>query len=156
MRKSRDLASWNVGDCFIIPLIDGRGLLGQVVAVEPDVLNSVTCALFGQVANQEECPTPDLNRLFSVLFTTRDLLDQGKWRIVGCQPVAVPRSMFPYERLRDNRFIGAKVIGSRNVVEFANAFIGLSAWNDWADAEYLDRLLISPDIKPTGLINKNK
>jgi hypothetical protein len=36
-------------------------------------------------------------------------------------------------------------------MEFAEAFRGLIPWDDWADPNYLDKLLISPDLKPKKL-----
>lgn len=154
MKELRPRQDWKEGDCFAIPLNDGSGLLGQVLAAEPFVLNSVSCALFHQHLHRGECPVPELGRLFSTVLTTRDLLDSGHWKVVGSHPVQVPRGKFPFESLRRNRFVGAKVVGSRNVGEFANAFCGLAAWDDWADPNYLDSLLISPDVKPASLLYK--
>ena len=35
--------------------------------------------------------------------------------------------------------------------EFANAFCGLYEWDKWANPNYLDKLLISPEVKPKDL-----
>jgi len=154
MGKIKSRQMWKEGDCFLIPLSDGNGLMGQVLATEQSVLNSVSCALFHHIMSSQECPPPELDRLFSALFTTRDLLDSGRWKVVASYPVPVPREKFPFEELRQNRFVGAKVVGSKNVEEFVNAFCGLTIWDDWADPNYLDRLLISPDVKPKNLLYK--
>lgn len=87
-------------------------------------------------------------------MTTRDLLDSGEWKILATHPVEVPRSKFPFETLRRKGFIGATVTGSGNINEFANAFCALVPWDDWADPSYLDRLLLSPELKPKNLIFK--
>ncbi len=92
--------------------------------------------------------------MFSLLFTTRDLLDSGDWKVVTNTPIELPRKRLPYEDLRSSGFIGAKVIGSRIVAEFANAYCALAPWNDWHDPNYLDRLLLSPDLKPKTLVFK--
>lgn len=154
MKKTKPHQNWKEGDCFVLPLNDGSGLLGQVLAAEPFVLNSVSCAFFDQRLRAPECPLPELSRLFSTVLTTRDLLDSGQWKAVASYFVQVPREQFPFESLRQNGFVGAKVVGSRNVGEFANAFCGLTIWDDWADPNYLDRLLISPDVKPQNLLYK--
>ena len=156
MKKPKLTQQWKEGDCFIIPLTDGSGLLGQVLAKEPTVLNSVSCALFNQRVVQGAYFVPIPGQLFSTLLTTRDLLDAGQWRVVGSNEIQVPRDKFPFESLRSNGFIGAKVFGSKIVQEFANAFCGLIAWDDWADPLYLDRLLISADVKPSKLLYKTK
>lgn len=142
---------WKPGDCFFVPLLDGSFLVGQVLSVEPFVLNSVACALFDQRADGKALPKPELGRLISTLFTTRDLLDSGDWKIFATFPVGVPREHRPFEELRELGFVGAKVIGSGIVNEFANAYCGLAPWDDWADPNYLDRLLLRPELKPRDL-----
>lgn len=157
MKRRKAVQSWNSGDCFGIPLLNGSSLLGQVLAWEPTVLNSVSCALFDQTIQQgNRIPSPEISRLFSTVMTTRDLLDCGRWKIVGSCEIEVPRNQFPFETLRPSGYIGAKVIGSRNIEEFANAFSGLSPWDDWADPHYLDQLLISPSVKPRRLRYKSE
>ncbi len=154
-KKSNQCQSWTTGDCFAIPLLNGMSLLGQVLSDEPAALNSASCALFDQKFESESNITPDLGRLFSTVLTTRDLLDSGTWRVVGASEIKVPRSQFPFESLRECGFIGAKVIGSKNISEFANALCGFTLWDDWADPQYLDRLLISSFNKPTTVRYKN-
>jgi len=156
MKKSKPQQTWKAGDCFAIPLNDGGCLLGQVLANEPLAMNSVACALFNQRVGDGESPLPKLDLLFSTLLATRGLLDAGQWKVIGSHPIQVPRRLFPFEGLRQKGFVGAKVIGSQNVMEFANAFSGLVAWNDWADPNYLDGLLISPAVKPANLKYKAK
>ena len=152
MNRSKTNQQWESGDCFIIPLLDGQFLLCQVLSAEAAVLNSVSCALFNQkIATNTVDPSPDVGRLFSTVMTTRDLIDTGHWKIIGKCDISVSRTEFPFESLRASGFIGAKVIGSRNIEEFANAYCGLSPWDDWADPHYLDRLLISQKVKPTKL-----
>lgn len=145
---------WEPGDLFAIPLSDGRYLPGQVLAVEPEVLNSVSCALFAEPTSELDGVTARASAPVAVLFVTRDLLDKGTWPVIGRAPLIVARECFPFEQLRDAGFVGARVVGSRNVAEFANALCGLVPWDDWADPHYLDTLLVSPDRKPKGVIYK--
>lgn len=152
VKTSKPSQTWQAGNCFIIPLLDGCGLLGQVLSIESAVLNSASCALFFQkLPSETATASPDLGQLFSTVMTTRDLLDSGHWKIIGMSDIEVPRTQFPFESLRDSGFIGANVVGSRNIEEFANAYCGHSLWDDWADPQYLDRLLISQDVKPSTL-----
>lgn len=142
---------WKSGDCFLIPLKDGTFLIGQVLSAEPEALNSVGCALFDQRSDGQTLVQPRLANLFSLLLTTRDLLDAGEWKILATFPVEVPRKRFPFEALRSSGFVGAKIIGSGIVAEFANAFCGLVPWDDWADPNYLDQFLLGPELKPKTL-----
>jgi hypothetical protein len=145
--------SWGIGDMFLVKNLDGSECIGQIVGQERDVLNSVSCAFFDRRINRksdlEEIQTLPPELVFAVLFVTRDLLDSGVWRVVGRFPVTLPREYFPYERLRANAYVGAKVVGSKNVNEFLNAFYGLRPWDDWKDPAYLDKLLISSAKKPS-------
>jgi hypothetical protein len=68
----------------------------------------------------------------------------------------VPKENLPYESLRNKGFVGAKVVGSKNVNELLNAYYGLSPWDDWKDPTYLDKLLISPEKKPTTVKYKGR
>jgi len=149
--------SWSPGDCFIVPLADGSGLLGQVLQAEPGAMNSVSCAFYDQSVDGSALPgvvSPNPESLISVLFVTRELIDSGRWRIIGSCPICVPRSLYPYESLRVKSFVGAKIIGGGIVEKFANAIRGLRAWDDWHNPHYLDGLLISPQKKPANLVYK--
>ena len=145
---------WEVGDLFCVPTMDAKQALGQVIGQEPDVLNSVAVALFDQqyvaVADVPIGSPPAPDRVYSVLFTTPDLLDSGAWTVVGKAHVQLGRGVYPYEHLRGNGFVGAKVIGSGIVTKFVNAFYGLTPWDDWYDPSYLDQLLISPEKRPSN------
>jgi len=148
---------WSIGDLFAIPRKDGRYIAGQVIGREPEVLNSVSVALFDEVRDQpEQVASVSLSedRLFSSLFATRDLLDSGYWKVVHNRPVSVPTRLFPFERTRASGFVGAKVIGSAIVNEFVNAYFALVPWDDWKDPTYLDKLLVSPAKKPVRLLLK--
>ena len=151
---------WGIGDVFLVPTKDGNFSVAQVVGHEPEAMNSVTCAFFDiKVSNEKEMAgISDLpfSRVFSVLFVTRDLLDRSIWKVAGERPVRVPRENFPFESLRSVSFVGAWIIGSRNIGEFVNAFYGLMPWDDWKDPNYLDSLLLSPEKKPTKLLFKKR
>ncbi len=138
------------GDLFGIPLKDESFLLGQVLSIEPEALNSIGCALFSaRWKKGESIPPPLFSDLFSILLITRDLLDLGTWKVVGNAPVSLSRDAIPYESLRKAGFVGAKIVGSKIISSFANAFFGLDIWDKWADPKYLDKLLMSPDKRPT-------
>jgi hypothetical protein len=74
--------------------------------------------------------------------------------VVDNRPVILPRESLPYESLRSSGFVGAKVIGSRNVNDFVNAYYGFLPWDSFKNSEYFDQLLVSPSKKPTKLIFK--
>lgn len=160
MSVKRRRQSWDVGDVFIVQTQDGKNVVGQIVGQERDVLNCVSCAFFDfrvktehELTDAHELP---IDRIFSVLFVSRDLLDSGAWRVVKPLPVKVPTQWLPFEHLPRDEWIGAEVRGSAIVNEFLNAFFGLVPWDDWHDPAYLDGLLLSADKKPRRLIYKKR
>jgi hypothetical protein len=150
---------WSVGDLFVVTTPDGKLVVGQIVGQEQSVLNSVSLAFFDtRFDSMDEAGVASIGpeTAFAVLFTSRDLLDSGDWKVVGHRHPVIPQAMRPYEHLRKGGFIGANVIGSGNVQKFLNAFYGLSPWDGWKDPQYLDRLLISPTKKPLKLLYKRR
>ena len=153
---ARNKQDWQVGDTFMVPLADASFAAGHIVAREPQMLNSVTCAFYEPRITDSSpsavaaCLTRE--RLIACLFTMPDPLFSGIWRIVGHQAPAIPARLLPFEHKRGTGWIGARIIGSGNVTKFLNAFRGLAPWDGWADPQYLDRLLIHPSKKPTNVL----
>jgi hypothetical protein len=154
----RKKQSWKIGDAFSVETEDGRNVLGQIVGQEPRALNSVTVVFFDfrfeRGYQLTSCEGLQADNIFSAVFTTRDLLDSGVWKIIGHFPIDIPQELRPNESLRDKGFVGAKVIGSGVITEFLNAFYALRPWDDWKKPDYLDSLLVGPEKKPAGLIYK--
>jgi hypothetical protein len=157
MKTKRKRQDWKQGDLFVIPLSDNTNLVGQVLAVEREAMNSVNCAIFSLRCNSDSIVImPRLDQLVSVQFTSCDQLNSGRWKVIGSSSIIVPRQYWPFESLRASRFVGAHIIGSGIIEAFANALCGLSAWDDWADPAYLDSLLITPEKKPANLVYKKR
>lgn len=156
-RMARKKQQWHEGDIFTVETSDGMHVVGQIVGREPEVLNSVSVAFFDvRLTQPDEAKEIELDpaKIFSIVFSTRDLLDSGSWKVVGNRQVAIETSQLPHEELRSSGFVGAKVIGSGILVEFLNAYYGLTAWDDWKEPDYLDRLLTSPSKKPKNVVYK--
>ena len=151
---------WNIGDVFAIELNDHKFVVGQVVGHEVDALNSVSAAFFDSrfdsLPGAQAIQELNVEKIFSVLFVTPDLLGTGRWKIIGNHAVNIPKNWMPYEHLRSKRFVGADVFGSAIVEEFLNAYYALVPWDDWKDPNYLDGLLISANKKPAHLLYKSK
>ncbi len=150
MPKRRKKQTYAIGDVFFIRLDDGDVVPGQVIGQEGAALNSVTIALFDRKGPLEGIASQELDpdAIFSMLFVTRDLLDEGEWPVVAHRASMVPAERRPYEDLRGKGFIGARIRGSGNVESFVNAFYGLQLWDDWYDPNTLDDYLVSIDKKP--------
>jgi len=152
---------WAINDLLAIPLSNGKYALGQIIGQEPELMKSVTVALFDQSLDSiDDIDTHDLcdsDKIYSLLFVTLNHIENGAWRILGAgNPIQIELDKMPFEHTRSAGFIGAKVTGSGIVNDFAHAFFGLQPWDDWNDPQYLDSLLISADKKPINrLIFKN-
>ena len=143
-----------VGSVFRVPLSDGGYAIGQVIAYEPQMLNSVSCVFTSQGDWTPGSTIPE-SAIVASLFTTYDLLTKGRWEILGEAPIPISRPNFPFEHLRSAGWVGAKMTGSGIVEEFLNAWFGLAPWDDWADPDYLDRLLFPGRVRPACAIFKN-
>lgn len=156
---SRKRQAWATGDIFAIGLRNGDSSIGQIVGQESAILNSVSVALFATCLKSQSVgpahPPLAAGDVFSVLFSTRELLDSGAWRIIGREPVMIPSAWLPFETLRSDGFVGAKVYGAGIIVDFVNAYFALTAWDDWKQPDYLDRLLLNPEKKPKHLLYKS-
>jgi hypothetical protein len=145
---------WQAGDNFLVPLQDGSYGQGQVLSHEARAMNSVICA-FSSI-RFENVPDhlgviPD-EGLIAVLFTTRDLLDSGRWHVVNSGPIVPWGRFLNIQELRSKGYVGVTVRGSLIVADFLNAYHKLIAWNGCHDPGYFDKLLVSPDRKPPQLL----
>jgi hypothetical protein len=154
------IQSWRVGDVFLVPLIDGKWAVGQVVGREAIALNSASCAFFDAVVRRSNDDLPQdlfsMDNVYSVIFVTRELLDNGKWTIVGNRPVIVERAQLPFEQLRSVGFVGAKIVGGGIVNKFVNAFHGLHPWDSLHDPQYFDKLLVPWRSRPEHVVLSNR
>ena len=137
-----------IGDLFWIPIDDGSFVLGQVVEIKREVLNSITCAFYDIRTDDPKQKFPEPKNPISIQFVTKDLFVSGKWIRKGNKRVNVSRSQLPYRDTEENGWIGAKVIGSGIINKFLSAFYGLRSWDEMADPIYYEKLLL-PGIKRT-------
>ena len=136
-----------VGDTFWVPLEDGTHSLGQIVEIQPAVLNSITCAFFDCRQPQ---PTPvslSSRPLITVQFVTGHLFRSGAWMRVENCPVTVEPHELPYRDTESRGWVGAKVVGSGLILEFLSAYYGLRSWREMHDPDYFQKLL-RPGIAP--------
>jgi hypothetical protein len=147
---------WQAGDNFLIPLKDGSFGQGQVLSYEAQAVNSALCAFswkrFVEMPKQVDGISEE--SLIAIQFVTRESLDRGNWPLIGHGPVIGLEGVIGINARRSKGFVGTKIIGSGIAVDFLSAFHRLIPWNDYHDPEYLDKLLISPDRKPTDVLLK--
>lgn len=148
--------SWKSGDIFGIPLGNGKYALGQIISSEKNCMDSVLCIFTKIVADEKSfanCKI-DFDDLISVQITTRDSLDKGIWPIFNSMDPLSVDEIFPIKSLRAAEYVGAKIRGSGGLHNFLLAFHGLSPWDEYADPNYFDKLLLSGASRPLNLIYK--
>lgn len=147
------------GDIFLIPLLDGRFAVGQVIAFETRALHCVSCGLFDQPVSDRaagESLILDENQLFSCVLVFHVHFLKKKWPIVGNQKLKVPKKFFPFEKELKKGGVGAKILSEGIFEDFVNAFYGCKPWDLYKNPNYFDELLIDPSKKPSNLIYKEK
>jgi hypothetical protein len=155
--KKKKVTPWKLGDIFLVSQSDHMSTLGQIVAIEPTAMNSLAASFYDARFPQETVDIrvlPAKEKIFSVKLVTRDLLDEGVWRIVGnASPIGV--ELFKDLAIwRANRFIGARINGSGVIADFISAFYGLAPWDGMKNPQFYDEMLLDPGKKPTNLVYK--
>lgn len=157
---ARKKINWKTGDIFLIPLKDNSYSIGQIVAPETETLHSVFCTFYNlRYKNDSEIKEINLSndKLISAIFVVQTYLDNGKWNVLYNKEV-YNETVFKNDlnKFRNNDFIGVGIKEPGIIEEFLSAFFKLCPWDDWADPNYLDSLLISPDKKPANIVLKKK
>lgn len=138
----------------MVPLAKDKFAIGQIISLEKNCMDSVLCVFFSRLLDQIPDAKTKLDNLniISVQITTRDLLDNGKWKVFSSGDILNISDVFPIERLRNSGYIGAIIEGSGVIRDFLEAFHGLAFWDQYADARYFDNLLISGVCRPTDAV----
>ena len=139
------------GDYFTIPLGDSGDAplaLGQVLSVEPQAMNSYGCAFWPSLEGDatRQLTTPPA----VVTLVTPELIKSRKWQVKGNVRAVVPAGARRYEAFRRADWVGAKIVGSGNIRTVLRAFHGLEYWDQYADPDYMTKLL-----QPGSEIPKN-
>jgi len=136
----------NVGDVFWVPIDGGDYVLGQIVEIEKDVLNSIACAFFDYRSTEIKMASPKEKISVSVQFVTKDPFSSGKWVRVLNEGVCITNASLPYRDAKENGWPGAKVIGSGIIAMFLAAYYGYRDWLEMKDPQYYENLLL-PGVK---------
>ncbi len=139
---------------FAVPLIHGSYAMGQLLGYEGAALKSFGCAFYDLRSTGDAVLPAALpqEKLIAILLVTPDLLKRGYWPIVGQRAIATPVAVRPYEKYREKRWVGAKIIGSANVEALLNAFYGFAPWDAFHDPNYLDGLLLDAALRPKNVV----
>jgi hypothetical protein len=135
-----------VGDVFFVKLSNGDNCIGQVIEIEPILMNSITCAFYDGKFKENVDPTEIVSNPKNVIacqFVTRDLFNKGIWKRIGNLAVCLNDELLPFRHTKVNNWIGATVRGSGIMNKFLNAFNGLGDWREMKDPEYYNKMLLN-------------
>lgn len=147
------------GDFFSIPLMDGSNCGGQILSIEPKAMNSVICGVYSDRLYSGHLEF--LDNLIAVHFVTRDLLKEGVWRVFDNSLLrrGIEYKEMDIRKLRNNKLVGLKIIGSGIIVKLLEAYHGLRPWDAFHNPNYLDGLLLPGVKRPENVVlekNENK
>jgi hypothetical protein len=137
--------SWETGDVFFVPLIDGSFTIGQVLSK-----NYCTCVVYEyRSLAQPTISKVDFKRLkpISILHLTNgDLLNNGHWGILFNEKIILDPSSGNGGTYGQ---IGCLSYGGCGVMtDLANAYWGLTPWNALYNEDYYDKMLLKNVSRP--------
>ena len=152
----RKRVKWENGSVFAVPLEDESfGLVQAIDHWMPHWIYSVIFNLrFDSIP--EEVPDFDRNNMISLMAISDDEFDFGEWPLVGSRDCLVKKKEFSNEKFKNKGYVGGKSYEGGVVVQFLSAYHKISPWDCYYKADYLDDLLLSPDMKPDDLIYKGE
>jgi len=142
MATERKKQEWSLGDVFLIPLLDGDAVPGQILdLMMPNVVTVVMIDDKTSADGDYEIGDLHRRRIITTKAVTRELLDSGYWRVLRGRDLLVPQPLWPNESTRKHAWVGAKVSDAGLLEGFMNAYYGLAPWDSYHDPLYLDKQL---------------
>lgn len=145
---------WGKGTVFLVPLQNEQCGVGQVITNE--VMGSPTVAVFPMClpCDSELAVVPPLQESGCIALLTLlggYALDKGLWRLLGNRELALNSSRGENWKHRGRQWVGASLLTDNIVEALLNAYHGLEPWDNFADPEFLDKLLLPPHKRPDGV-----
>lgn len=139
---------------FKIPLNDGGVAFIYVFHYE-QFLGSFFCGVFNEKNNLSKY------QFISFLFSTPETFLRKRWvefptPALGFN-IKLPKNVENgINMIRNNNYVGARIHGAGVVWHFCQSFFGLEPWDQYAEPDFFDEMLIDPKFKPKNLIYENK
>ena len=155
-RKRRKRQKWSEGDYFLVKLLDGDYVIGQIQKYAYRQMGSVAALYFNiKVKSKEEAllkietlTDKDVIVAQFTLTDSLDWIDVGTWEIIKNGEVKYLWKFFTEYQFTATRI---PIYGSGIIDDLLNAYYGLYPWDCYADKEYFDKMLVSKDKKPLNL-----
>jgi hypothetical protein len=151
--KKRVKSTWNFGDIFAAPLLNGEFGTGQVLDLQDDQI--VRVLLFDtkfKYLDQQNKLRLTRDNIISALSIGRQYLDKRIWIIIGHEPVLIPINEYPNQQYKGKDWVGAVYHSAPVANSLLNAYFGLKPWDDYFDPNYLDSLLFDGVKRPDNIV----
>jgi hypothetical protein len=138
--------SWDTGDAFIVPLIDGSFTIGQVLSK-----NHCTCVVYDirslTLPTITQTEFKALKPISILHLSNGDFLNNGHWGVLFNEKVTLNPDSGHGGRFGE---IGSLSYGGCEVLtDLANAYWGLTPWNTLGKEDYYDKMLLKNVSRPT-------
>lgn len=148
---------WHERDYFLVPLENGENGIGQVLKKENEWY-TIKVILFDVKVKDEKAALSAIKKvteenIFTATTIDRGYIDEKRWKVIKkSNNLKLHYDEDKYEKLiKDNDFDGYRTPAI--IARFCNAYYGLDSWDiPYQPKDYLDKLLISPDKKPKGVV----
>jgi hypothetical protein len=121
-----------VGDLFLIPRIDGKYVLGQVIHEWRE--NIICIAVLDVVVADKKIPTNfslSDSTVISMPSVAKVEISRGYWPTFGAAPVIVDARLGPHYEFERQDFLGASWFSGKMIEDLVNAYYGLSTWEPY-------------------------
>ena len=143
-------------DIFLVPLLDGKFGVGQIIVCPPDApVGTRVCVLTRRKAARAELQSPlHLSEALSLVVVQDDHLKDGTWPIVGFEAIPPIDRAFKVNKAIKSRFDSVAIQDPAIIEAFVNALHGLYPWDGFPDPDFFTKLLITPDRIPASVKTK--
>ncbi len=137
------------GTRIALPLIDGTWVACQLLDWVTNA--AFRCAVYKfRDADVNKVLKKDLRsaEVIGTAIALRTRVTNKTWPTGEASDVVLPRESWPYEDTAQNGWVGATIVDAVLLEAFANAYFGLTFWDDWHDPNYLSEFLMPPRERP--------
>lgn len=144
--KSKKI-KYKEGDVFLIPSSGGGFYVGQIGSDMKLEIGAIFCYLFnGRIYDEKDCGQAKMTTtdVISASLITSELIEYQQWKICCNRPVPPHPALEQMDELRQQGFVGARVVGAGNVSDYMDTYHGIMSASRWPDPNYVFSFFLKP------------
>ncbi len=143
---------WQQADHILIPLLDGKSGVAQVIEVPDRPDGAALLAFTRRRRDETEATAPfSLPEIIAIHLCLPPDDQAAHWPVVGFEQIPAIRHIYPLKKHARNGFADLTPQDPAIVEAFANAYHGLYPWDGFPDPAFFASLLLEPDVTPNGI-----